>query len=906
MWGDRQEPAARGTVNENTVPFDFGGPVGRPFRPLPEASFERPIFDLFVEAAAEFASKTAIDDGENYFTYREVVETAHAIAARIAATIAPGAPVGIALHNNSTYAIAMLAALAAGRPYVPLDLSFPENRNALILERSGMAAIIVSADTADMVRRMAPAMPQIDFAAAATAERTELPKSSPDDLALILFTSGSTGEPKGVYYDQRGLLYDAVRRVNCTHLSQDDRTAVVFAPTVAAGQQDVFGSLLNGATLFVVDVRRKGMQELVRALRRGRVTLLFCVPYVFRSLTELVTDASLLASIRHVQFAADRVFSADIELFRRNFPADSLVSIGLGSSELNLFTHWFVPRDLPMEQPLVPVGYVLPGYSAAIVGEDGKPVAPGEVGEIIVTSRYAALGYWQDEELTRAKFSPAPRDGKARIFRTGDLGRMRPDGLLDFVGRRDRLLKIRGNRVEPEEVEAVIRAHPCVADAAVFALECADGAELVAYAAVAKATPIGEKQLSEWLVPRLSDAMRPRRLRVVDAIPMLGNYKHDIPALIALEARRDAGIEEKKAPPDRVADDSVAAAVRAAWSRVLSAESFAANETWDEAGGDSLKGMTLVFHLETMLGRAVSMNVISAGSRPGDVAAALAIPTEAPVRCRKTGLPLLFSMSTTAADVLSYARLMDTLDSDFDIRRLDYPAYDFGHLQPMPFSDILAALLAQIRAQASKEEPFGLIGYSYGGFCAFETARALAEEGYKIEFVGILDVSPFSTSQRASMFKPKSVWNRITSTVVSAATCLNREVLVRKIVYDQLRRGHLGVIEMGWRLLTRLGFDGVRTIVGRETVRFLRLAAMNGYELGAYPGRIHVFKAADNRDWQICRDADLGWGPYCPDVEVRDVPGDHNTVLHGANFEVTKRVVLDAWHHAVEPAHGAG
>lgn len=381
-------------------PLDLNGPIDRPFRPFPEAWLERPAFAIFAEAAAARPDDRAIVDDERYLTYREVHDQALRLAGRIAALVEPGRPIGIALPNGATYPVAMLAALAAGRPYLPLDTSFPERRNAHIAQHAGIGTVIVDPTTADAVRRIDPTLRQLDFAADAAVDGPAPVAASPDGVAYVLYTSGSTGQPKGVQVGQRALLHDAMRRTNCVHISRDDRIVLVLASTVAAAQQNIYGALLNGATL-VVDLRRKGFQELVRLIRRERVTLYFSVGAVFRHLLEICPDPGAFATIRHVCIGGDRIFASDVELFRRRFAPGVHLSVGLGSSEAQMFAHWFIERGRAMAEPLVPVGYVLPGCGVTLVDPMGAPVPPGEVGEIVVTGRHVALGYWHDPALSR-------------------------------------------------------------------------------------------------------------------------------------------------------------------------------------------------------------------------------------------------------------------------------------------------------------------------------------------------------------------------------------------------------------------------------------------------------------------------------------------------------------------------
>lgn len=901
----------------DTRPVDADGPRDRPFRPFPASWLERPAFEIFAETAAASADKTAIDDGESFLTYRELRDQAVALAWRIAAVVERGTPVGIALPNGATYPVAMLAALAAGCPYVPLDLSFPEARNALIFEHSGMKAVISDATTREAVSRMAPTVPQLDFAEArGRGAAPPLPPTSPDDVAFVLYTSGSTGQPKGVYFDQRGLLHDAMRRTNCTHLSAEDRLALVFAPTVQAAQQDIFGALLNGATLFVVDVRRKGLQELVRVLQRGRITLLFCVPFIFRRLVDLCSDPKVFESIRHLCFAADRVFASDVELFRRYFPQSSLISIGVGSTEANLFCHWFIPRGRPMAEPLVPVGYVLPGYQVALADDQGNRVPHGEVGEIVIASRYIALGYWNDEEPSRRAFAPAANDPKARGFRTGDLARMRPDGLLELVGRKDRQLKIRGNRVEPAEIEATIRRHPDIRDVAVIARIADDsGTELAAYVVADKAASLSSAALSAWLVEKLPEPMRPKDIILVDEIPMLGNFKHDIAALTALDreggaGRRLAAEAERPARAASPQSPAIRDAVRTAWERALGLEPFAADEPWEQSGGDSLKALDLIFVLEETLGRSVAMNLLGPATRPSELIARLQTGSELDAEPADVR-PLLFLLPGAYGPLLHHMRIAEALREEANVHILDYARVDPATLQEIDFAtyfdDVVAEGIEQIRAAAGSDAPIRLLGHSFGGFVAFEAARRMAQEGCAIEFLGLIDTSPLILNHPPSYLRGealvpeltnRTLWQNLRRTVERGELWWKlTSRFLRLLAERHLRREQLSCLAWEWHLLQRLPMRRSRAILRQAATRFVRAKSIHAYPLQHYRGRLCVFRAVDNPDWARWQaPEDLGWRDYCGEVRIWRVPGDHSGLAHADNIEVTKGAIIAALH----------
>jgi amino acid adenylation domain-containing protein len=525
-------------VPDHVRPLDYNGPVDVPFREVPRAWLDRSIFDVFSETAARFADKTAISDGDTRFTFAEVRERALALAARIVRIVEPGAPVGVALPVGAKCPIAELALTATGCPFVPLDPAAPEVRTAHIVRHSGMRAIIVDHEARGTMLRIAGELPLVDFDEMARGAAPAL-KSSADDAAYIIYTSGSEGVPKGVYHSHRTHLHYVLQQTNSEHISHEDQLLMLVGPLTIIAQKQIFTALLTGATLHVLDLHKKG-HEVADTIKRQRITLLEMMPSVFRRFVGAVQDRAVFDTVRAVLFGADRILSSDIELFRERFPARAVVNAGMGSTETKRFCQWHVPRDWPVEGPFAPVGYVTPDHEVTLRDDDDAPVPTGEVGEIVIKSRYIALGYWKNEEATRAKFSPAPDDPAARIFRTGDLGRFRPDGLMELIGRKDRQIKVRAQRVEPAEIEMVIRNHPAVRDAAVIARRTGDSHAVIAYIVADPGAALTSKALAEFLATRLTDAMRPREIHFLSSIPMLGNFKQDILALEEID-RRNAG-----------------------------------------------------------------------------------------------------------------------------------------------------------------------------------------------------------------------------------------------------------------------------------------------------------------------------------------------------------------------------
>jgi amino acid adenylation domain-containing protein len=871
-------------------PIDLGGPDNPHFRPFPRAWLDRPIFEIFAEVASAHADRIAIDDGETILTYREVHERARDLAWSIARHVDVGAPVAIALPESAAYPVAVLAALAAGRPIVALDLSAPRARNALILHEAEPQAIVVDPSTRAAVLEMAPTLAQIDMGARGEERRGPAPTASPDDIAFIVYTSGSEGRPKGVYHAQRNILHKTVQRITWAHFSAADRTLQLFPGSSSAAQRDILAPLLTGARMYIVDLKRKGLQEVVRTVVRGRITLFRSQPYLFRRLLGLCRDASLFQYVREVDLAGDPAFPSDLALFHRFFPRDCLFTLTLASTEAGTTCHWYVPRDKAFDRPIVPIGYVIPDYEVALVGEDGRPVPRGEVGELLITSRYVALGYWKDAARTRNSFATAPGDPKARTVRSGDLGRMRADGLIELVGRKGRQIKIRGQRVEPAEVEATIRLNPAVKEAAVITRGGDEFAEIVAYVEMEKSAALTAAALGAWLAERLPQAMRPRHIFFLDELPQLSNFKLDIHALYELDRAAVAAphIEEAApAPTRRLADPAIAAAVGDEWRRLFGDALFAADRSWEGSGGDSLKALELIFALEVKLGRPVPMSLLGPATRPSDLIALLDRAGDGPVH------PDLFFFPGWRGPILHEMRFVQAVEKKFGVKVLDYPPLDPVRLQPFDLTMIVDACLTAVRAAARDGAPLRLLGYSYGAQIAFECARRLNEEGFPIEFLGIVDAPArrrsLSSGARAKKTAPKSRLTRIRT------LWREPEYAFMRILQDTMRRRRFRTMAWIWRLLTWLGMRHGRLVFQDVAIDVLRREMALGHRTLFYPGRLCLFRGTETREWLETNAAeDLGWRKFCEGVAIWHVAGDHTGIFDPARVDATAQAVFEA------------
>jgi amino acid adenylation domain-containing protein len=376
----------------------------------------------------------------------------------------------------------------------------------------------------------------------------------PETTAYILYTSGSTGQPKGVVQNHGNLLHHIRTYTNSLHISQDDRLTLLSSYSFDAAVMDIFGALLNGATVCLFNVREEGLDRLAAWLVRQEITIYHSTPTVYRCLVSSLTGQEQFPRIRMVVLGGEDVCRRDVDLYRRYFSDHCLLVNGLGPTESTLALQHVMNAQSVIVGNRVPVGFPVEDTEVSLLNGAGEEVAVYAIGEIQICSAHLATGYWQQPELTDAAFRPAAGDGKRRTYRTGDLGRRLPDGSIEFVGRKDGQVKIRGHRVELEEIETQILEHDGV-KAAVVAVseESAGERRLLAYVVPGEGHTLSASALHRALSERLPAYMLPSAFVWLASMPMLPNGKVDRRALppLAWTGQKPTRALCRPAPPRR-------------------------------------------------------------------------------------------------------------------------------------------------------------------------------------------------------------------------------------------------------------------------------------------------------------------------------------------------------------------
>jgi amino acid adenylation domain-containing protein len=589
---------------------DHVGPVDRLFEAFPDSALYASIVERFEAIVERFPDRLAIEDQLTSLTYRKLGVLVARISAGIASTTAHRVgPIAILLDRDARYVAAMLGVLTAGRAYVPLDDDFPAERNALIVSKAAVCAVVSSHDLIGAAGRWLPReLPVIDIDDLPDgAEATHVMRPGPDNLAAIYYTSGSSGVPKGVAWAHRDLLKCFQLHTNEDRISCADRMLLQFSPATFGSYRTVYCALLNGASLHILPARAIGVAALAKQMRNRGITFYSSVPTILCHLVESLGCGECFDSVRIISMSGERIQWSDVDAARRGFPRDASLKICLASSECAWILGWCVDDTLRSSTALPPVGRPWPTRAVAIVGEDGNAVADGDVGDIVVSSSYIALGYWDGAALQVRAFPPDPADPTKRVFNTGDRGRRRPDGLIEFVGRRDQQIKLHGHRIEPAEVEAALAGLPEVNDAIVIVRYSESNVplSLVAYVALqAGIHGLLPRHLQAMLAQRLPRYMVPAKIYLLDELPYLPNFKVDRQALARLDTTQAIKVLER-------GDDPFLDQIAGIFEAVIGLKGATPEDTVASLGGDSLQELNVFAELERRYGVAIPDSMIN-------------------------------------------------------------------------------------------------------------------------------------------------------------------------------------------------------------------------------------------------------------------------------------------------------
>lgn len=554
------------------------------------ADFDQSIAALFEAQAARSAGRCAVKTRSQALSYAALNGRANQIAHTILATCAaPVQTVALCFEIGAALVTAMVAITKLGRCQVVLDPKAPQERNAYILDDAQVNVILTDQASVGEANRYAAPQRLIlnidDLDPHASTENLGV-HSAPDQIIRLIYTSGSTGQPKGVGHLQRNLLYELLRISNVIHLAQEDRQLLHSRNGFGA----IFRALLSGATVYPFDLKREGFLTLAQWMAQEAITILQTVPTVLHHFTGTLDGNQPFPHLRLVILSGEALYRQQAVQAMQRFPGAILMNT-LGSQESYYYRVYFIDHRTTFPDERVAVGYALPGAEVQVVDDGGNPVGTGEIGEIRVTSRYLAAGYWRQPALTAARFLEAPAGGGERHFLTGDLGQLLPDGQLLYWGRKDYQIKVRGFQVDINDVEKALHNVAGINAAAVTVAADGDGAtRLIAYIATSlPAATMSASTLRRQLTSLLPDYMIPSVFVFLEALPMTAMGKVNRQVLPPPTAARPRLAVPFVAP--RTPTETIIAQI---WCAVLGLDEIGVDDDFLELGGHSLQASQIV------------------------------------------------------------------------------------------------------------------------------------------------------------------------------------------------------------------------------------------------------------------------------------------------------------------------
>ncbi|HEY9132927.1 MAG TPA: amino acid adenylation domain-containing protein [Dyella sp.] len=697
---------------------------------------------LFVEQARRSPSAIAVRCGDRCLSYRELyVRCLHEAHRLVERGVAPGQIMAMALPRDENLLVAMLAIGLAGAAYLPLDLGAPDERLANLLGDAGPTLLLTSQAFAPRLEHLGT--PLAMLARADTVQALTDPQSfdlsTPETSAYVLYTSGSTGLPKGVEVSHSNLsnMLEATRRLLVPIASERflATTTVIF--DIAA--LELFLPLIVGAqTVIASDDIVRDPSRLATLVCEQGIDYMQATPSLWRMLLSYgETDLSGVHAL-----AAGEALPGELAL-RLAQQADKVTNL-YGPTETSVYATAIELSRVDLPAP--PIGRPLLNTRVYVLDASGGPVPTGCPGELYIAGACVAKGYLQRPELTAQRFLPDPfYPGGGRMYRTGDVVRWREDGVLEYLGRTDQQIKIRGHRVEPGEIEARLLECADIADAAVTANPAGSEGDvrLSAYLVPVDGAVLQVEAVRRHLADKLPAYMIPSALVPVPALPLTPNGKLDRKALPAVELGERGDYVAPGTATERE--------IETIWKDLLGLSRVGIHDNFFEVGGNSLVAAQLIARLADRYGKRLpvaSLFEVSTiaglaalfehGAREqGDPLAAV-LPLRKPTRSDALSLRPLFCIHPIAGLSLGYSSLLRHLDPSLPVYGLQARGLRGNEPLPDGIDEIAADYLAQMR-RIQPEGPYRLLGRSLGGVIAHTIAAQLSEQGERVELLAMID-----------------------------------------------------------------------------------------------------------------------------------------------------------------------
>ena len=566
------------------------------FVEFPRSAIEQSIPQRLDKIVDLYPHHLAVKTKHLELSYADLNQAANRLARAVLTRSSRQGAVAILLEHDAAAILAIFAVLKAAKYFLPLDASLPKSRLRYMLDDSEAEILITNNQFYSFARSELAANTQVinmDTLDATFGTGNLDLAIAPEDLSCVLYTSGTTGQPKGVLHTHQNELHNVRHHTNSLHLGPEDRFTLLGSYSTGQGMQDLYCALLNGAILFPWSLKVEGLSHLADWLISERITVYHSAATVFRHFVRILSGKEQFPFLRIVRLGSEQVYWKDVNLFKKHFSNQCIFVNALSSSETKTIRQYVLDRESPLGH-VIPVGYPVNDMDVCILDESRSELPFNESGEIAVRSKYLSPGYVRNPELTSAKYLFDPNDPEKRLFLTGEWGRLSSDGCLHHLGRKDAQVKIRGYRVETSETELALISHPAVDQALVTSRENKKGDKyLVAYIVPTCGASPTVSDLREFLTAKIPHYMEPSAYVFLDSLPLTPNGKIDGAALPE-PARVRPPVLGPFVAPIHPSHKRLAGL----WADVLDIVEMGIDDNFFDLGGNSILAMQVAARIE--------------------------------------------------------------------------------------------------------------------------------------------------------------------------------------------------------------------------------------------------------------------------------------------------------------------
>jgi surfactin family lipopeptide synthetase A len=828
----------------------------------------------------------AVRCGDRVLSYRELDQRANHLAQHLRSLgVGPEVLVALSVERSLEMVVGILGVLKAGGAYVPLDPAYPRERldfmlsdcrAAVLLTQAHLPAIGSSSGEIRVVR-LDSDWNLIERA----SERTAIVDADPENLAYVIYTSGSTGGPKGVQVTQRNLAQSTSARLDY-YDGTGKKFLLLSSFAFDSSVATIFHALCSGGTLILPGPEFTWeARQISELIFRNQISNILCIPSVYGELLQAV-DAGQLASLHTVILAGESCPRQLVEMHAKALPGVQLCN-EYGPTEATVWSTVYrcEPRG---EQSTVPIGRPIANTQLCVLDRNLQMVPRGVPGELYIAGEGVARGYLNRADLTRRTFLPAPFavNSESRMYRTGDLVRYLPEGDLQFLGRVDEQVKIRGMRIELGEIEATLSEHPDVKEAVITA---EGGQRLVAHVVATEQYATSAAELDGFLKSRLPNHMVPSAFTFVSALPRTPNGKVDRLALSSRAAMPvDAALSGPVAPRD-----SIETRLLTIWKEVLGTESSDVTKNFFELGGHSLLAAKLLYRIEEEFGQPLTLAFVFQAPTVELMADWLRSPDQSlraraivEIQPKGSQRPLFWVRATPR-----FRLLAQKLGVDQPFLGLDIPFSDAIKL-PTPYRiEDIALFLVKAMREVQPHGPYSLAGLCVNAVIAYEMARQLTLQGEEIALLAMLD------GHNQAYYKNPLRDGRYTGRIkYHLANIVNSDIRGGSAyILDRLEEARRKLERTIWQLSSDQGNNGrAGKMHNADAVVH---PAFHRYQPQAYPGKMVMLQSSA---WPkgAYFDFALGWKELVQGgIDFHRIPGDHPSMFTEPNVNLVAAGLRD-------------